>query len=206
MEGRAFATVPKARIYGRTGIQFMPINTLVQLTAMVAGDDPQLRHAGTLLMMPDLFHYWLTGRRLAEYTIASSSWLVDARSRDWATELVEDLGIPAAILPEVVMPSTRIGAVLPEVAADAGFTGEVPVLATGSHDTANAVAAVPGLDAESIYLSSGTWSLMGVEIDEPVLSARALALNVTNEGGVAGTIRLLKNVAGLWLLQESRHQ
>ncbi len=206
IEERAFAAVPRERIYARTGIQFMPINTLFQLASMVAGDDPQLRHADTLLMMPDLFHYWLTGRRLAEYTIASTSQLLDASSRDWATELIEVLGIPAAIFPEVVMPGTRIGAVLPEVAADAGFAGQVPVLATGSHDTANAVAAVPGLDAESIYLSSGTWSLMGVETAERVLSARALALNVTNEGGVAGTIRLLKNVAGLWLLQESRRQ
>ena len=206
IEERAFAAVPRERIYARTGIQFMAINTLVQLTAMVAGDDPQLRHAGTLLMMPDLFHYWLTGRRLAEYTIASTSQLLDASSRDWATELIEVLGIPAAIFPEVVMPGTRIGPVLPEVAAEVGFSGEVPMLATGSHDTANAVAAVPGLDAESIYLSSGTWSLMGVETAEPVLSARALELNVTNEGGVEGTIRLLKNVAGLWLLQESRRQ
>ena len=202
----AFGVVPSQRIFDITGLQFMQFNTLFQLYSMRHSGDPLLDCAGTLLMMPDLFHYWLTGRKAVEYTIASTSQLFHVQDRRWATGLMALFDLPTRILPEVVPPGTVLGHVLPEVLATTGLRGEVPVIAPGSHDTASAVAAVPGLDAKSLYISSGTWSLMGVEIDEPILGVRTRELNFTNEGGVGNTIRLLKNIGGLWLLQESRRQ
>jgi len=198
--------VPFSRMFEQTGIQFMQINTVYQLCSMVQSKEPQLAMADMLLMMPDLFHYWLTGRKAGEYTIASTSQMLDARSRQWATDLTDLLGIPTRILPPLVPPGTVLDNLRPEVMADAGFPTPVPVIATGSHDTANAVAAVPDLDLHSVYISSGTWSLMGVELPEPVINEQSLSFNVTNEGGVANTIRLLKNISGLWMLQESRRQ
>ncbi|GIV75916.1 MAG: carbohydrate kinase [Litorilinea sp.] len=202
----AFATVPSDEIFQQTGIQFMQINTLFQLFSMRHHGDPLLDQAETLLMMPDLFHYWLTGERVAEYTIASTSQLLHAVERRWATGLAARLRLPTRILPPIVEPGTVLGSVVPDVLAETGLQGPVPVIAPGSHDTASAVAAIPGLDERSVYISSGTWSLMGVEIPEPIITPTARALNFTNEGGVAGTIRLLKNIAGLWLLQECRRQ
>ncbi len=198
--------VPFDRLFARTGIQFMQINTIYQLASMAQARDPQLASADIMLMMPDLFNYWLTGRKAGEYTIASTSELLDARKRTWATDVATRLGIPAGILPPLVMPGAVLGPLLPDVAADCGLTATVPVIAVGCHDTASAVAAVPELDLHSVYISSGTWSLMGVEIPEPIINAQALALNVTNEGGVNNTIRLLKNIGGLWPLQECRRQ
>ncbi len=198
----AFGVVPSEVIFDITGLQFMQFNTLFQLYSMRHSGDPLLDFAHTLLMMPDLFHYWLTGRKVAEYTIASTSQLFDGRDRRWATGLMARLDLPTRILPKVVPPGTVLGNVLPEVLESTGLRGDVPVIAPGSHDTASAVAAVPGLDARSLYISSGTWSLMGVEIDEPIMGERTHDLNFTNEGGVDNTIRLLKNIGGLWLLQE----
>jgi len=206
MMEQAFARVPRETIYRSTGIQFMQINTLYQLLARKLAQDPQLDMAQTLLMTPDLFHFWLTGRKVAEYSIASTSQMLDARQRTWDADLLAALDLPADILPDIVFPGAVLGDLRPEIAAEVGFADAVPVVATGSHDTANAVAAVPELDERSVYISSGTWSLMGVETAEPVINEQSLALDFTNEGGVAGTIRLLKNVAGLWLLQESRRQ
>ena len=206
MPEAVFRVVPAETVFGVTGIQFMQLNTVFQLYSMRYTGDPQLDFADTLLMMPDLFHYWLTGRKAVEYTIASTSQLFHARDRRWATGLMAQLDLPTRILPEVVPPGTVLGNVLPDVLEATGLRGDVPVIAPGSHDTASAVAAVPGLDARSLYISSGTWSLMGVEIDEPIINERTLALNFTNEGGVDDTIRLLKNIGGLWLLQESRRQ
>jgi rhamnulokinase len=198
--------VPPERLYARTGIQRLPINTLYQLVSMRQHGDPQLDAAATLLLIPDLFHYWLTGRAAAEYTNATTTQFFDARERRWAADLLAELGLPAGLLPEVVAPGTPLGELLPEVHDATGLRHPTSVIATATHDTASAVAAVPGLDARSAYISSGTWSLVGVEIGQPVLSEEARRLNVTNEGGVGGTIRLLKNVAGLWLLQEcQRH-
>ncbi len=202
---RVFEKVGKDKLYERTGVQFMQINTLYQLYSMRLQGDPRLDCARTLLLMPDLFHYWLTGRKVGEYTIASTSQLLDARRRSWDVETLEDLSLPN-IFPDLVQPGTVIGPLSNSVADEVGLTGAVPVIATGSHDTASAVAAIPDLDENSVFISSGTWSLMGVETAEPVLSEAARALDVTNEGGVGGTVRLLKNVAGLWLLQESRRQ
>lgn len=203
---RVFEIVPREEIFAQTGIQFMQINTLFQLFSMVEGRDPQLDAASSLLMMPNLFYYWLSGEKIAEYTHATTTQCFDARERRWATGLLERLSIPTHLLPPVVAPGTLLGDLLPEVANEAGLRGSVPVIAIASHDTASAVAAIPGLDERSAYISSGTWSLMGVQMPEPVLTPEALACNFTNEGGVGGTIRLLKNIAGLWLLQECRRQ
>jgi rhamnulokinase len=202
----SFDRTPGAEIFSETGIQFMQINTLFQLLSMVRDPDPQLKSADTLLMMPDLFNYWLTGRKAAEYTIASTSQMLNPWNRNWSSALLRRVGLPSHFLPEIVSPGTILGEVGPEVRAETGVSGPALVIAPASHDTAAAVAAIPGLDSESAYISSGTWSLVGLEIDEPIVNQEALALNVTNEGGVFGTIRLLKNVTGLWLLQESRNQ
>jgi rhamnulokinase len=198
--------VSPERLYALTGIQRLPINTLYQLASASSGGDPQLAEAATLLLIPDLFHYWMTGRKVAEYTNASTTQFLDARERRWATELLAELGLPAAILPPIVPPGTHLGQLLPAVRAEVGLRHDVPVIATATHDTASAVAAVPGLDERSAYISSGTWSLVGVELPEPILTEQARRLNFTNEGGVGGTIRFLKNVGGLWLLQECQRR
>jgi rhamnulokinase len=196
--------IPREELFAQTGIQFLPINTLYQLYSMAQADDPRLQAAETLLMMPDLFNYWMTGTRAVEYTDATTTQCLLAHERRWATEMLGQLGIPTHFLPPIVQPGTILGALRSEIAHAAGLRAAPPVIAPGGHDTASAVAAIPGLDADSVYISSGTWSLVGVEINEPVTNAQACALNMTNEGGVAGTIRLLRNVAGLWLLQECR--
>ena len=193
MMERVFARVPREEIFRRTGIQFMALNTLYQLRSLVESDSPQLQTAATLLTMPDLFHYWLTGARVSEYTIASTTQLLDARTRMWDIDLVERAGIPARILPEIVPPGTRLGE----------YEG-IPVIAPACHDTASAVAAVPAANERFAYVSSGTWSLAGLEVREPVISPQALDANVTNEGGVNGTLRLLKNISGMWIIQQCR--
>ena len=203
---RAFERFSRQDMFNETDIQFMQINTVFQLYSMVCGGDRQLDEADTLLMMPDLFHYWLTGKKVAEYTIATTSQMVDARRRQWATGMLAKLGIPTGILPPIVMPGMSLGDVKPELLREMGWKAPAPVIASGSHDTASAVAAVPELDSRSVYLSSGTWSLIGVETAEPVINEKSAGLNLTNEGGVAGTIRLLKNIMGLWLVQESQRQ
>jgi rhamnulokinase len=206
VQERLFRVVPPEKVFAETGIQFMQINTLIQLYAMRDQGDPQLDHAATLLMIPDLFNYWLTGRKVVEYTIASTTQMLHAAERRWATGLLAKLGLPTHILPEIVPPGTTLGELLPAVCTETGIKGAPPVIAPGTHDTASAVAAIPGLDEHSAYISSGTWSLMGVEISQPVINDATRRLNFTNEGGIANTIRLLKNIGGLWLLQESRRQ
>jgi rhamnulokinase len=200
---RAFRRVPQAEIYRRTGIQFMPINTLFQLLSMSEAADPLLGQAERLLMMPDLFHYFLTGRSVGEYTIASTSQCLDPVTRTWDTDLVEKLGIPSRLLPEIVPPGTRLGSLRPNL-FDGASGAAIQIIAPGSHDTASAVAGAPLENSNTAFLSSGTWSLIGLEVPAPILSDAALAANFTNEGGVAGTIRLLRNVVGLWVVQESR--
>lgn len=203
---KVFEVVPRREIFEVTGLQFLQLNTLIQLYSMRLERDPQLDCAARLLMMPDLFHYWLTGHQIAEYTIASTSQMLDAATRAWAHDLLRRLDLPTHILPEIVQPGAVIGPLRPEVVKATGLKNAPPVIAVASHDTGSAVAAIPGLDAHSAYLSSGTWSLMGVEVDEPIINEKTLALNFTNEGGVDGKIRLLKNITGLWLLQEARRQ
>ncbi len=203
---KSFETMSRSQIYERTGIQFMQINSLYQLLSMVDSCDPQLELADTLLITPDLFNYWLSGQKVVEYTNASTSQLVNAQNRQWDTKLIETFKIPLDIFPKISKPMSKIGTMQTALMTELGFNEAVPIIATGSHDTANAVAAVPNLDNHSAYISSGTWSLIGTELQEPILSEAALRLNFSNEGGVANTIRFLKNVMGLWLLQESRRQ
>jgi rhamnulokinase len=192
----------REHIYARTGIQFMALNTLYQLLADLKSNDGRLEAARTLLFMPDLLNYWLTGERSSERSIASTSQLYDTGADAWATDIVRQLRLPERVLPEVVRPGTQVGALLPRIAEETGVRRAV-VIAPASHDTASAVAAVPARGGEDwAYVSSGTWSLVGRELKVPVRSAAALAANFTNECGVGGMIRFHKNVAGLWLLQE----
>jgi hypothetical protein len=165
-----FERVPRSEIYDATGIQPLQINTLYQLFSMVRADDPILGAAKTLLPMPNLFGYWLSGVAAAEYTDATTTQCLEAREGRWATEMLGRLGIPTGMFPQLVLPGTVMGPLLPEVAMETGLAGSVPVIAVGSHDTASAVAAIPGLDSRSAYISSGTWSLMGVEIAAPIIN------------------------------------
>jgi rhamnulokinase len=202
----AFGRVRRSEIYSATGIQPLQINTLYQLLSMVQAGDPILDAARTLLPMPNLFGYWLSGVKAAEYTEATTTQCLLARDGSWAVPLLTELGIPTGIFPALVAPGTAMGSLLPEVAMETGLAGSVPVIAVGSHDTASAVAAIPGLDSRSAYISSGTWSLMGVETAAPIITPKALAGGFTNEGGIGGTIRFLRNIAGLWLISECRRQ
>ena len=197
----AFAVVPRERIFESTGLQFMEINTLYQLFAMKGS--PLLDAADTFLMMPDLFHYWLTGERVCEFTDATTSQCYDPRQGDWAHGVLEGLGLPTSLFGEVVAPGTQIGPLRPSVADESG-AAPMRVVAPGTHDTASAVAAVPAKGGDWAYLSSGTWSLLGVETDRPQVTLEVLDKNFTNEGGVCGRNRLLKNICGLWLLEECR--
>ena len=197
---RLFAAVSRARLYATTGIQCMPINTIYQLHAACRETPQIVARARTLLTMPDLFNYWLTGRVCTEYTIATTTQCVDAATRTWATDLMASAGIPARVFAPIVDAGTVIGSVQPGVSSVLSGT---PVVATACHDTAAAVAAVRA-GGGTAFLSSGTWSLLGTELPAPILSADARDRNFTNEGGVCGTIRLLKNICGLWLLQACR--
>ena len=197
---QAFAKVPKNEIFRRTGIQFMRFNSLFQLLALQRARSPLLDMAETLLFIPDLFHYWLTGIKVNEYTDASTSQMLDPATRTWARDLIAQFGLPEKMLGTIVKPGTVLG---PLRAGVGGPTG-VPVIAPATHDTAAAVAGVPAQGDSWAYISSGTWSLMGAEIAEPLTHERVHAVNFTNEGGVGGAIRLLKNIMGLWLVQECR--
>lgn len=200
---QAFSTFSKADIFRHTGIQFMRFNSLYQLLAMQRDKSPLLDAAETLLFMPDLFHYFLTGIKANEFTDASTSQLLDPTTRTWAWPVVEKFGLPRKIFGSLVKPGTVLGPLRPTVAAETGLQ-PIPVIAPGTHDTASAIAAVPAGTGSWAYISSGTWSLMGVELAAPLVGEASLAANFTNEGGIAGTTRFLKNVMGLWLVQECR--
>jgi rhamnulokinase len=201
----AFARVPRTEIFQRTGIQFMQLNTLFQLLAMSQQHSPSLEVAKTLLTMPDIFNFWLTGRKASEFTIATTTQCYDPRSREWAFELLQQLDIPGHIFVDIVPPGTVLGKLRQAVAEETGCPS-IPVVAPAAHDTGSAVAAVPAVDEDYIYLSSGTWSLMGIETQAPIITDRSLEFNLTNEGGVSQTFRVLKNIMGLWLVQESRRE
>jgi rhamnulokinase len=197
---RIFARVPREDIYAHTGIQFMPINTLVQLFAHNAQAPVELERAHRLLLIPDLLHSWLSGELVSERTNATTTQCWNPVAGHWATDLLDQLNIPTEMLPPVVEPGTVLGKVLPELRED---LGTVRVIAPATHDTGSAVAATPVSQEDGwAYISSGTWSLVGVELQQPIMTAEALSANWTNEGGVFGTTRFLKNVMGLWLLQE----
>ena len=203
MLAEAFQRVPREDIFAATGAQFMEINSLYQLLAMKLHGDPVLDSAQALLMMPDLFNFWLTGVKVCEFSAATTTQFYDPRARDWARPLLKALELPTHILQPIVSPGTVLGPLHPAVTEETGLEG-VSVIAPACHDTGSAVAAVPARSPNVAYISSGTWSLMGVETPEPVIGEESLAYNFTNEGGVCGTIRLLKNIMGLWLVQECR--
>jgi rhamnulokinase len=190
----------RARVYAMTGVQFLPFNTLYQLYAACEQTPKLIDCAAKLATIPDLLNYWLTGRLCAEFTVASTTQFVDARSRDWATGLLCELNLPTRLLPAMVEPGTVVGQI--DKALSAAHAG-TPVVAPACHDTGSAVASVAA-SGTTAFLSSGTWSLLGTELATPIVTPRACELNFTNEGGVCGTTRLLKNIAGLWLLQACR--
>lgn len=202
----AFQHIRKEELFRETGIQPWRINTLFQLYSMVRNDDPQLQVAGTLLMLPDLFSYWLSGVKSVEFTEGTTSGMLRAASSQWARELLQRLEIPVAILPVVIDSGAILAPLSRHVAQETGLEGSPPVIAVPAHDTASAVAAIPNMDAASAFISSGTWSLMGVEISAPVLTPEALEWGFTNEGGAGQKVLLLRNIAGLWLLQECMRQ
>jgi rhamnulokinase len=197
---RLHAEVPATELYAVTGVQVMPINTIYQLVA--AAGTPQLAAARDLLLMPDLLNHWLTGARRAEVTNASTTGLLDVRKRDWSTEVIRRAGIDPGLFAPLVEAGERVGELAPHVLAETGLTGPVPVIAVGSHDTASAVVGVPADGERFAFISCGTWSLVGVELPDPVLTEASRAANFSNELGVDGTVRYLRNVMGLWMLQE----
>ena len=197
------ARIPARELYERTGIQLLAINSIFELAAMAGDADPALGAADNLLLVPDLFHYWFSGVRAVEYTNATTTQCLDAATGDWAIDLLDRLEIPHALLPEIVAPATRLGAIGGDVAEATGLAG-VTVVAAATHDTAAAVAGVPFSSRDAAFLSVGTWSLVGVEMDRPCITDESFAANLTNEGGVGGTFRVLRNVTGLWLLHECR--
>ncbi len=192
--------LPADEVYRRTGIQVLNFNTLFQLYAMRCMEPGRLKRAKGILFMPDALSYMLTGERVTEYTIASTSQLLNAHTRDFDTGLLDSVGVDRSMFGRMVEPGSVIGRLLPGICEDTGLP-TVPVVAVAGHDTASAVAAVPATDEKFAYLSSGTWSLMGVETGQPVITATSQKLNMTNEGGVGQTVRLLKNITGLWLLE-----
>ncbi|HZG55660.1 rhamnulokinase [Paenibacillus sp.] len=203
MMEETFAKLSKASIYAKTGLQFLQFNTMYQLAALAKADSPALAAADKLLMIPDLLRYFLTGVMTGEYTNASTTQLLGAVSRDWDDELLAGVGVKRSLLPAVAQPGTVVGPLTPALQEEL-LVGPIPVVTVAEHDTASAVVAVPALDADFAYLSCGTWSLLGTELDRPVLTEQALAWNFTNEGGIGGTYRLLKNIMGLWLVQECK--
>lgn len=204
MMNKVFENIPREEIYSLTGIQFMQINSLFQLYSVAIERPEVLAGCETLLFMPDLFNYLLTGQKASEYTIASTSQMLNARSKHWDETLFAKLGLPFHIMAPLVHPGSVIGKLLPDIAREVGLNKDVDIIAVGCHDTASAVAAVPAAGDEWAYLSSGTWSLLGVETRQPLMNVESLRHNFTNEGGVDSSIRFLRNVMGLWLLQETR--
>ncbi|MCF6471249.1 rhamnulokinase [Nonomuraea sp. MG754425] len=182
-------------LYEVSGLQVLPFNTIYQLLC-----EPRLGEAATMLLVPDLIGYWLTGEMGAEVTNASTTGLLDVRTREWSSALIKQLGLPAGLFPPLLQPGAELGGLRADVAAEIGWSA--PVRAVGSHDTASAVAAVPATGPAFAYISCGTWSLAGVELPGPVLTPESRAANFTNEAGIDGTVRYLRNVMGLWLLQE----
>ncbi len=206
MMKKLFEIVPQDEVYDTTGIQFMEFNTIFQLFEMKLSNSPLLKDAKTLLLMPDLFNYFLTGVKSTEFTNATTTQLFNPSKGTWAKEMIEQLEIPTGIFTDIVHAGTVIGKLSPEISRELGID-QIPVISVASHDTGSAVAAVPVVDEEEfVYISSGTWSLMGIESATPIINKKSQTLNFTNEGGVNNTTRFLKNIMGLWLVQESRRQ
>ena len=198
-----FRIVNRESVYNKTGIQIMNFNTLFQLYYLVKYRPEMLKRADKMLFIPDLLNYFLTGEKKSEYTIASTSQMLDPYKKDWHKELLKEVDIPESILCDIVPAGTQIGRLSEDICEELGVES-MPVIAVGSHDTASAVVSVPTEENEFVYISCGTWSLFGTELSEPNISAKGFASSYTNEGGYGGTIRFLTNIMGLWLIQESR--
>lgn len=201
----AFKTMPKEKLYGITGIQFMELNTLFQLISLKKYRPWMLERADKMLFMPDLFGYMLTGKMCAEYSIASTSQLIDLDKRTWSKEILDAFGIKESIFAPLVQPGTVLGELSNEICEECGVD-PVPVISVCGHDTQSAITSVPCEDGDFSFLSSGTWSLFGTELDKPIVNETSMNINITNEGGFDGSTGFLKNIIGLWLIQESRRQ
>jgi len=201
MPEKYFAIVPREKVYDLTGIQVMNFNSLYQLFALKQADNSLLEAASEMLFMPDALAYLLTGNKVVEYTIASTSQILNPRTKQFEAQLLEAAGVSPSILGDIVMPGHVVGT-LTDVLADESELGKIPVIAVAGHDTASAVAAVPAENERFAYLSSGTWSLMGIEVKDAIINDETYALNFTNEGGIEGTTRFLKNITGMWLLEQ----
>lgn len=200
---KVFQTIPREQLYARTGIQIMNFNSIFQLYAQTQAGDENLKGATAILFMPDLLSYLLTGKKVCEYTDASTSGMMDQATRQFNKPLLEELGVRTDMLLPIVPSGTVVGPLKPEIAKETGL-GPVSVVAVAGHDTASAIAAVPASDEHFAYLSSGTWSLMGVEVPAPIINEASARENFTNEGGIEGTTRFLKNITGMWLLEQCR--
>lgn len=201
----AFKTMPKEKLYGITGIQFMELNTLFQLISLKKYRPWMLERANKMLFMPDLFGYMLTGKMCAEYSIASTSQLIDLDKKTWSKEILDAFGIKDSVFAPLVQPGTVLGELSKEVCEECGVD-PVPVISVCGHDTQSAITSVPCEDGDFAFLSSGTWSLFGTELDKPIVNETSMNINITNEGGFDGSTGFLKNIIGLWLIQESRRQ
>lgn len=201
----AFKTMPKEKLYGITGIQFMELNTLFQLISLKKYRPWMLERADKMLFMPDLFGYMLTGKMCAEYSIASTSQLIDLDKRTWSKEVLDAFGIKESVFAPLVQPGTVLGELSKEICEECGVD-PVPVISVCGHDTQSAITSVPCEDGDFAFLSSGTWSLFGTELDKPIVNETSMNINITNEGGFDGSTGFLKNIIGLWLIQESRRQ
>lgn len=201
----SFKYIPQRRFYQITGNQFMELNTVFQLYSLVKQRPDFIGRAHTMLLTPDLFNYLLTGTKSTEYTIASTTQMLDARERDWSDEVLQALKIPRRLLTPIVQSGTIVGKLRPEICEELGLS-PVDVVSVASHDTQSAVVAVPTDEKDFVFLSCGTWSLMGTELDQPLISDKSAEFNLTNEGGAGGKTTFMKNIIGLWLIQESRRQ
>lgn len=201
----AFKTMPKEKLYGITGIQFMELNTLFQFISLKKYRPWMLERADKMLFMPDLFAYMLTGKMCAEYSIASTSQLIDLDTRSWSKDILDAFGIKESIFAPLVKPGTVLGTLTPEICEECGVD-PVPVISVCGHDTQSAITSVPCENGNFAFLSSGTWSLFGTELEKPIVNETSLNINITNEGGFDDTVGFLKNIIGLWLIQESRRQ
>ena len=204
MDEEVYKFIPVEELYARTGIQKAIYNTIYQLMAVKTKHPEYLEKAETLLHVPDYFHYLLTGKKTCEYTEATTGQLVNAETKDWDYELIDKLGYPRKMFQKLIMPGTSVGHFTEEVKAEVGF--DVEVVAPATHDTGSAVLAVPANDDDFIYISSGTWSLMGIEREKADCSKKSCEMNFTNEGGYAGRFRYLKNIMGLWMIQSIRRE
>jgi len=205
MPEKSYSLVPKDELYDKTGIQILELNTLFQLLAMKEEAPEVLEAAQDMLFVPDLLNYFLTGKKQTEYTIASTGQLLDAFKRTWDFDLIRKYGLPEKMFTKIVEPGTVCGKLLPEVKEDVNGI-DPTVISIAAHDTGSAVVAVPSPKEKFIFISSGTWSIMGTETDKPIINEKTKEYNFTNEGGYGGTIRFSKNITGLWLEQESRRQ